>query len=57
MLVGIWSQFQREAARPLSVWQEYAADVRGTALLPGHFLLEEAPGVVLEALAGFLGEK
>ena len=41
---------------PLSVWQEYAADVQGTALPAGHFLPEEAPDLVLKALAGFLGE-
>jgi haloacetate dehalogenase len=41
--------------QPLAVWQEYAADARGTALPAGHFLPEEAPDLVLEALAGFLG--
>ena len=42
--------------QPLAVWQEYAADVHGTALPTGHFPPEEAPDLVLEALAGFLGE-
>jgi haloacetate dehalogenase len=48
--------FVGRAHEPLSVWQEYAADVRGTALPTGHFLPEEAPDLVLKALAGFLGE-
>ena len=48
--------FVGRAYEPLSVWREYAADVRGTALPTGHFLPEEAPDRVLEALADFLGE-
>jgi Predicted hydrolases or acyltransferases (alpha/beta hydrolase superfamily) len=40
---------------PLSVWQEYAIDVRGEALPTGHFLPEEAPELVIEALRDFLG--
>jgi haloacetate dehalogenase len=48
--------FVGRAYEPLSVWQEYADDVRGTALPTGHFLPEEAPDLVLKALAGFLGE-
>jgi haloacetate dehalogenase len=39
---------------PLRVWQQYAADVRGTALPCGHFLPEEAPGLVRDELRGFL---
>lgn len=48
--------FVGHAYEPLSVWQEHAADVRGTALPTGHFPPEEAPDLVLTALAGFLGE-
>jgi haloacetate dehalogenase len=48
--------FVGRAYEPLSVWQEYAADVRGTALPAGHFLPEEAPDLVLKSLAGFLSE-
>jgi haloacetate dehalogenase len=48
--------FVGRAYEPLSVWQEYAADVRGTALPTGHFLPEEAPDLVLKALADFLSE-
>jgi haloacetate dehalogenase len=40
---------------PLGVWQQYAADVRGNALPTGHFLAEEAPGLVSAALRDFLG--
>ena len=40
---------------PLSVWREYAADVRGQALPTGHFLPEEAPDLVIAALRDFLG--
>jgi haloacetate dehalogenase len=39
---------------PLSVWQEYAIDVRGEALPTGHFLPEEAPPLVTAALRDFL---
>jgi haloacetate dehalogenase len=39
---------------PLSVWQEYAIDVRGEALPTGHFLPEEAPPQVTAALRDFL---
>ena len=39
---------------PLTVWQQYATDVRGQALPTGHFLPEEAPGLVIEALRDFL---
>jgi haloacetate dehalogenase len=39
---------------PLSVWREYATDVRGEALPTGHFLPEEAPDLVTAALRDFL---
>jgi haloacetate dehalogenase len=39
---------------PLSVWREYAGDVRGEALPTGHFLAEEAPDLVTAALRDFL---
>ena len=38
----------------VSVWEQYASDVRGTALPTGHFLPEEAPDVVSAALHEFL---
>jgi haloacetate dehalogenase len=46
---------QSMATEPLSVWQRYAPDVRGSALPTGHFLTEEAPGQVSAALRDFLG--
>ena len=39
---------------PLSVWQQYATDVRGQPLPTGHFLPEEAPALVIAALRDFL---
>ena len=39
---------------PLAVWRQYASVVRGQALPTGHFLPEEAPGLVIEALRDFL---
>ena len=39
---------------PLSIWQEYATDVRGEPLPTGHFLPEEAPPLVTAALRAFL---
>jgi haloacetate dehalogenase len=39
---------------PLSVWREYATDVRGEALPTGHFIPEEAPDLVIKALRDFL---
>jgi haloacetate dehalogenase len=39
---------------PLSVWRQYAANVRGHALPTGHFLAEEAPDMVSAALRNWL---
>jgi haloacetate dehalogenase len=39
---------------PVSVWRQYAPDVRGRALPAGHFLPEEAPDLVSAALREFL---
>jgi haloacetate dehalogenase len=39
---------------PLSVWRQYATDVRGGTLPTGHFLPEEAPDLVTAALRDFL---
>jgi haloacetate dehalogenase len=40
----------------LATWREKAEDVRGRALPTGHYLPEEAPETVAEALAGFFAE-
>lgn len=52
----LWGErsFVGKAYEPLAVWQEYADDVRGTALPVGHFLPEEAPEQVLAELRSFL---
>jgi haloacetate dehalogenase len=39
---------------PLAVWRRWAAQVDGAALACGHFLAEERPDEVVEALQGFL---
>ena len=40
---------------PLGVWQQYAPDVRGSALPVGHFLPDVAPDLVSAALRNFFG--
>lgn len=40
---------------PLTVWREWADDVRGSAVPGGHFLPEESPDEVIEALTDFFG--
>jgi haloacetate dehalogenase len=56
-VLALWGTeaFVGRGYEPLSVWQQYAADVRGVALPTGHFLPEEAPGLVIAALREFLG--
>jgi haloacetate dehalogenase len=39
---------------PVSIWQQYAPDVRGEALPSGHFVPEEAPDLLIAALRDFL---
>jgi len=39
----------------LGVWRERAAEVRGSAVDAGHFLVEERPAQTLAELAAFLG--
>jgi haloacetate dehalogenase len=55
-VLALWGTeaFVGRGYEPLSVWQDYATDVRGTALPTGHFLPEEAPGQVAAALRDFL---
>jgi haloacetate dehalogenase len=50
----LWGTQGMVRGEPLSVWQQYALDVRGDALPAGHFLPEEAPGLVSAALRDFL---
>ena len=55
-VLALWGTqaFVGRGYEPLSVWQQYAADVRGHALPTGHFLPEEAPDLVSAALRDFL---
>jgi haloacetate dehalogenase len=55
--LALWGTeaFVGRAYDPLSVWQQYATDLRGTPLPTGHFLPEEAPDLVVAALRDFLG--
>jgi haloacetate dehalogenase len=39
---------------PLAVWRRWATDVAGRSLPCGHFLAEERPDEVLDALQEFL---
>jgi len=45
---------QSTVSDPLSVWQQFAADVHTRALPTGHFVPEEAPELVGSALHDFL---
>jgi len=56
-VLALWGTqaFVGRGYEPLGVWQQYATDVRGAALATGHFLPEEAPGLVIAALRDFLG--
>jgi len=56
-LLVLWGAqgFVGRGYEPLSVWQQYATDVRGQELPTGHFLPEEAPDLVTAALRDFLG--
>ncbi len=56
-VLALWGTqaFVGRGYEPLSVWQQYATDVRGAALPTGHFLPEEAPELVIAALRDFLG--
>ena len=38
----------------VGIWSQYAPDVRGQALPTGHFVSEEAPGLVVDVLKDFL---
>ncbi|MGO4158346.1 alpha/beta fold hydrolase [Cupriavidus sp. YAF13] len=38
---------------PLALWQEVASDVSGRAVPCGHYIPEEAPGVLQEEMLGF----
>jgi haloacetate dehalogenase len=55
-VLALWGTqaFVARGYEPVSVWQQYAIDVRGSVLPTGHFLPEEGPGPVTAALRDFL---
>ena len=55
-LLALWGEqgLARRSADPLTVWREWAADVRGGPIRCGHFLPEEAPDETAAALEAFL---
>lgn len=56
-LLAIWSGTfvgRNKGTDPLEVWRGYANDVRGFAVDCGHFIPEEAPGVIEGPLLDFL---
>ncbi|HTF49475.1 MAG TPA: alpha/beta hydrolase [Pseudonocardia sp.] len=57
-LLALWgeSSFVGRSYDVLSVWRDYAKDVRGAALPSDHYLPEEAPGAVIAALRPFLAD-
>jgi len=44
----------RGAVNPLDIWRRWCTDVRGEAIVSGHFLVEENPEAVLAAVGSFL---
>jgi haloacetate dehalogenase len=55
-LLALWGEHSfLKTIDTLGIWREYAEDVSGTMIEDcGHFLAEERPEAVLEALEGFL---
>jgi haloacetate dehalogenase len=50
----LWGEKEALADAALPTWQRWASDVRGQALPGGHFLPEEAPEALAEAVLAFL---
>jgi haloacetate dehalogenase len=57
-VLAIWSDRfvgkEKGGGDPLEIWRRYAADVRGFQVASGHFIPEEAPGIVEGPLLDFL---
>ena len=56
-LLLLWStrdDLEQLYADPLAIWRHWADDVRGHGLDSGHHVAEEAPGMLADALIGFL---
>lgn len=57
-LLVLWGSkgFVHQKYEVLAVWSEYALQVQGEALDCGHFLAEEQPEAVIDALVHFFGD-
>jgi haloacetate dehalogenase len=57
-LLALWGErgVVHRLFRPLEDWAAVATDVRGTALPAGHYIPEEVPDALLDALEPFLAE-
>lgn len=53
-VLALWGEANGPRPQILETWQRWAGDVRGRGLPCGHFLPEEAPEPVLEAMLEFL---
>jgi haloacetate dehalogenase len=53
VLWGQTSSVGKRFADPLAIWRQRAEDVRGEALLTGHYVNEEAPDRVLDWFGRF----
>ena len=55
MLV-LWAQggFASQFGDPVTIWKQWADDVRGTPIRGGHFMLEESADVVAEQIESVL---
>ena len=58
-LLVLWGELDAGVSNgdgPVQVWRRWAKQVDGRPLASGHFIPEEAPGELLEALAAFLAQ-
>lgn len=58
-VLALWSAEDLTARffDPLSTWRKWATDVRGREVPAGHFLMEEAPEIVIRELTSFLNSR
>ncbi len=50
----LWGDHGSVSAGPLEAWKPFTTKLQGAPIPSGHYLCEEAPDAVLEALKGFL---
>lgn len=55
-MLALWVQggFASDFGDPISIWQTWADDVTGQAIEGGHFMMEESPQQVADALEAFV---